>query len=65
MNNINNMNNNYSMNNRRNTDNDPRYGTRAGRPNSTGYLTQSELYEGQLNTCATEQTVLTTVPEGR
>ncbi|XP_037882508.1 platelet-derived growth factor receptor alpha isoform X3 [Glossina fuscipes] len=63
MNNINNMNNNYSINNRRNSDNDPRSGTRAGRPNSTGYITQSELYEGQLNTCATEQTVMTTVPE--
>uniref|UniRef100_A0A1B0GCK6 Ig-like domain-containing protein n=1 Tax=Glossina morsitans morsitans TaxID=37546 RepID=A0A1B0GCK6_GLOMM len=46
-----------------NSDNDPRSGTRAGRPNSTGYITQSELYEGQLNTCATEQTVMTTVPE--
>ncbi|XP_037824042.1 vascular endothelial growth factor receptor 1 isoform X1 [Lucilia sericata] len=64
MNNINNMNNYYSMNNRSNSDNDPRSGTRAGRPNSTGYITQSELYEGQVNTCATEQTVMTTVPEG-
>ncbi|XP_046803769.1 vascular endothelial growth factor receptor kdr-like [Lucilia cuprina] len=63
MNNINNMNNYYSMNNRSNSDNDPRSGTRAGRPNSTGYITQSELYEGQVNTCATEQTVMTTVPE--
>lgn len=62
MNNINKMNNNQ---NQRNSDNDPRSGTRAGRPNSTGYMTQSELYEGdQLNTCATEQTILTTVPEG-
>ncbi|KAL9923893.1 PDGF- and VEGF-receptor related isoform 4-T6 [Glossina fuscipes fuscipes] len=52
---------NFELN--RNSDNDPRSGTRAGRPNSTGYITQSELYEGQLNTCATEQTVMTTVPE--
>ncbi|KAM7353304.1 PDGF- and VEGF-receptor related isoform 6-T7 [Cochliomyia hominivorax] len=64
MNNMNNMNTYYSMNNRSNSDNDPRSGTRAGRPNSTGYITQSELYEGQVNTCATEQTVMTTVPEG-
>uniref|UniRef100_A0A1I8QDA6 Receptor protein-tyrosine kinase n=1 Tax=Stomoxys calcitrans TaxID=35570 RepID=A0A1I8QDA6_STOCA len=63
MNNINNMNNYYSINNRRETDNDPRSGTRAGRPGSTGYITQSELYEGQVNTCGTERTVMTTVPE--
>lgn len=64
MNNINNMNNYYSMNNRRNSDNEPRSGTRAGRPGSTGYMSQSEYYEGQVNTCGTEQTVMTTVPEG-
>lgn len=64
MNNINNMNNNYSINNRSNSDNDPRSGTRAGRPGSAGYITQSELYEGGVNTCGTEQTVMTTVPEG-
>ncbi|XP_065357936.1 vascular endothelial growth factor receptor 1 isoform X3 [Calliphora vicina] len=52
---------NFELN--RNSDNDPRSGTRAGRPNSTGYITQSELYEGQVNTCGTEQTVMTTVPE--
>ncbi|XP_075152241.1 PDGF- and VEGF-receptor related isoform X3 [Haematobia irritans] len=63
MNNVNNMNNYYSINNHRDTDNDPRSGTRAGRPGSTGYITQSELYEGQVNTCGTERTVMTTVPE--
>ncbi|XP_053961077.1 vascular endothelial growth factor receptor 1 isoform X2 [Anastrepha ludens] len=47
----------------RNSDNDPRSGTRAGRPNSTGYLRQSDLYEGNVDSCATEQTVMTTIPE--
>lgn len=65
MNNMNNMNNYYSMNNRRDTDNDPRSGTRAGRPGSTGYISRSELYEGNVNTCGTENTVMTTVPEGK
>uniref|UniRef100_A0A1I8MMD5 Protein tyrosine kinase n=1 Tax=Musca domestica TaxID=7370 RepID=A0A1I8MMD5_MUSDO len=63
VNNMNNMNNYYSINNRRETDNDPRSGTRAGRPGSTGYISKSELYEGQINTCGTENTVMTTVPE--
>ncbi|XP_061389620.1 platelet-derived growth factor receptor alpha, partial [Musca vetustissima] len=63
VNNMNNMNNYYSMNNRSDTDNDPRSGTRAGRPGSTGYISKSELYEGQINTCGTENTVMTTVPE--
>ena len=58
------MNNNYTANNRRNSDEDPRSGTRAGRPNSTGYLRQSDLYEGHVDSCATEQTVMTTIPEG-
>ncbi|XP_067624151.1 vascular endothelial growth factor receptor 1 isoform X3 [Eurosta solidaginis] len=63
MNNINKMNNNYSANNRRDSDNDPRSGTRAGRPNSAGYVRQSDLYEGHVDSCATEQTVMTTIPE--
>ncbi|XP_043950379.1 platelet-derived growth factor receptor alpha isoform X4 [Drosophila biarmipes] len=42
---------------RRNSDNDPRSGTRAGRPGS-GTATYS--YERQMDTCAT---VMTTVPE--
>ncbi|XP_073825349.1 PDGF- and VEGF-receptor related isoform X12 [Musca autumnalis] len=63
VNNMNNMNNYYSMNSRSDTDNDPRSGTRAGRPGSTGYISKSELYEGQINTCGTENTVMTTVPE--
>lgn len=63
---MNNMNNNYTINNRSNSnsDNDPRSGTRAGRPNSSGYLRQSDLYEGQVDSCATEQTIMTTIPEG-
>ncbi|XP_055921707.1 vascular endothelial growth factor receptor 1-like isoform X2 [Eupeodes corollae] len=48
----------------RNSENDPRSGTRAGRPNSSNYLRQSDLYEGHVDSCATEQTVMTTVPEG-
>ncbi|CAD6999744.1 unnamed protein product [Ceratitis capitata] len=48
---------------RGNSDNDPRSGTRPGRPNSSGYLRQSDLYEGQMDSCATEQTVMTTIPE--
>ncbi|XP_019847639.2 vascular endothelial growth factor receptor 1 isoform X7 [Bactrocera dorsalis] len=63
VNHMNNMNNNYTANNRRNSDEDPRSGTRAGRPNSTGYLRQSDLYEGHVDSCATEQTVMTTIPE--
>ncbi|XP_020713104.1 vascular endothelial growth factor receptor 1 isoform X2 [Ceratitis capitata] len=63
VNHMNNMNNNYTANNRRNSDNDPRSGTRPGRPNSSGYLRQSDLYEGQMDSCATEQTVMTTIPE--
>ena len=60
------MNNNYNMNRSRpNSDNDPRPGTRGGRPNSRGYSHQSELYEGHVDSAATEQTVMTTVPEGR
>ncbi|XP_054082940.1 mast/stem cell growth factor receptor Kit isoform X2 [Zeugodacus cucurbitae] len=47
----------------RNSDEDPRSGTRAGRPNSTGYLRQSDLYEGHVDSCATEQTIITTIPE--
>ncbi|XP_015036033.2 platelet-derived growth factor receptor alpha isoform X5 [Drosophila pseudoobscura] len=42
----------------RNSDNDPRSGTRAGRPGSAGYS-----YDRQTDTCATEATVMTTVPE--
>nr|XP_036222267.1 vascular endothelial growth factor receptor 1 isoform X13 [Bactrocera oleae] len=52
---------NFELN--RNSDEDPRSGTRAGRPNSTGYLRQSDLYEGHVDSCATEQTVMTTIPE--
>ncbi|XP_055840031.1 vascular endothelial growth factor receptor 1 [Episyrphus balteatus] len=48
----------------RNSENDPRSGTRAGRPNSSNYLRQSDLYEGHVDSCATEQTVMTTIPEG-
>ncbi|XP_037960858.1 vascular endothelial growth factor receptor kdr-like isoform X2 [Teleopsis dalmanni] len=46
-----------------NTDNDPRSGTRAGRPNSSGYMRRSDLYEGHVDSCATEQTVMTTIPD--
>ncbi|XP_026843932.1 platelet-derived growth factor receptor alpha isoform X3 [Drosophila persimilis] len=42
----------------RNSDNDPRSGTRAGRPGSAGYS-----YDRQTDTCATEATVMTTVPD--
>ncbi|XP_054082942.1 vascular endothelial growth factor receptor 1 isoform X4 [Zeugodacus cucurbitae] len=63
VNHMNNVNNNYTANNRRNSDEDPRSGTRAGRPNSTGYLRQSDLYEGHVDSCATEQTIITTIPE--
>ncbi|XP_073825353.1 PDGF- and VEGF-receptor related isoform X14 [Musca autumnalis] len=55
---------NFELDRRSDTDNDPRSGTRAGRPGSTGYISKSELYEGQINTCGTENTVMTTVPEG-
>lgn len=44
---------------RRNSDNDPRSGTRAGR---TGSGTATYSYDRQMDTCAT---VMTTVPEGR
>ncbi|XP_073825361.1 PDGF- and VEGF-receptor related isoform X20 [Musca autumnalis] len=54
---------NFELDRRSDTDNDPRSGTRAGRPGSTGYISKSELYEGQINTCGTENTVMTTVPE--
>ncbi|XP_036328927.1 vascular endothelial growth factor receptor 1-like isoform X2 [Rhagoletis pomonella] len=64
VNHMNNVNNNYTANNRRNSENDPRSGTRAGRPNSAGYLRQSDLYEGHVDSGATEQTVMTTIPEG-
>ncbi|KAL7741115.1 hypothetical protein ACLKA6_018146 [Drosophila palustris] len=42
----------------RNSDNDPRSGTRAGRT-----TTGSCSYDRQMDTCATEATVMTTVPE--
>ncbi|BFF95544.1 vascular endothelial growth factor receptor kdr-like [Drosophila madeirensis] len=47
---------NFELN--RNSDNDPRSGTRAGRPGSAGYS-----YDRQTDTCATEATMMTTVPE--
>nr|XP_016943226.1 vascular endothelial growth factor receptor 1 isoform X4 [Drosophila suzukii] len=50
-------NNTQPPNHRRNSDNDPRSGTRAGRPGS-GNATYS--YDRQMDTCAT---VMTTVPE--
>lgn len=46
------------------SDNDPRSGTRAGRPNSRGYIQQSEVYDSNLDSCNTEQTIMTTIPEG-
>lgn len=51
-------NNTHSSPHRRNSDNDPRSGTRAGRT-VTGNATYS--YDRQMDTCAT---VMTTVPEG-
>ncbi|XP_030080357.1 vascular endothelial growth factor receptor 1 isoform X4 [Drosophila hydei] len=42
----------------RNSDNDPRSGTRAGRT-----VTGGSTYDRQIDTCATEATVMTTVPE--
>ncbi|XP_030384764.1 vascular endothelial growth factor receptor 1 isoform X2 [Scaptodrosophila lebanonensis] len=51
-------NNNYTNNHRRNSDNDPRSGTRAGRPGSAGYS-----YETRTDTCATEATMLTTIED--
>ncbi|BFF95548.1 vascular endothelial growth factor receptor 1 [Drosophila madeirensis] len=58
INHMNSVNNNYTQNHRRNSDNDPRSGTRAGRPGSAGYS-----YDRQTDTCATEATMMTTVPE--
>ncbi|XP_026843933.1 vascular endothelial growth factor receptor kdr-like isoform X4 [Drosophila persimilis] len=58
INHMNSVNNNYTQNHRRNSDNDPRSGTRAGRPGSAGYS-----YDRQTDTCATEATVMTTVPD--
>ncbi|XP_030556621.1 vascular endothelial growth factor receptor 1 isoform X6 [Drosophila novamexicana] len=55
---INHVNNNYTHTHRRNSDNDPRSGTRAGRT-----VTGGSTYDRQLDTCATEATVMTTVPE--
>lgn len=60
MNHMNSVNNNYTHTNRRNSDNDPRPGTRAGRTVSGGCS-----YDRQVDTCATEATVMTTVPEGK
>lgn len=57
---MNSVNNNYTHTNRRNSDNDPRPGTRAGRTVSGGCS-----YDRQVDTCATEATVMTTVPEGK
>lgn len=57
---INHVNNNYTHTHRRNSDNDPRSGTRAGRT-----VTGGSTYDRQLDTCATEATVMTTVPEGK
>lgn len=62
---MNNINNTYDSHSRPTSDNDPRPGTRGGRPNSKGYLRQSDLYEGHMDSAATEQTVMTTVPEGK
>ncbi|XP_046867010.1 vascular endothelial growth factor receptor 3 isoform X5 [Drosophila willistoni] len=58
INHMNSVNNNYTQTHRRNSENDPRSGTRAGRPGSAGYS-----YDRQMDTCATEATVMTTVPE--
>ncbi|XP_060666911.1 vascular endothelial growth factor receptor 1 isoform X3 [Drosophila nasuta] len=60
INHMNSVNNNYTQNHRSNSDNDPRSGTRAGRTTSGG---GSTTYDRQLDTCATEATVMTTVPE--
>ncbi|KAH8378483.1 hypothetical protein KR093_011649, partial [Drosophila rubida] len=61
INHMNSVNNNYTQNHRSNSDNDPRSGTRAGRTTSGGGC--STTYDRQLDTCATEATVMTTVPE--
>ncbi|XP_017858056.1 PREDICTED: platelet-derived growth factor receptor alpha isoform X8 [Drosophila arizonae] len=58
INHMNSVNNNYTHHNRRNSDNDPRSGTRAGRT-----VTGGSTYDRQMDTCATEATVMTTVPE--
>ncbi|XP_030080358.1 vascular endothelial growth factor receptor 2 isoform X5 [Drosophila hydei] len=58
INHMNSVNNNYTHHNRRNSDNDPRSGTRAGRT-----VTGGSTYDRQIDTCATEATVMTTVPE--
>ncbi|KAH8263498.1 hypothetical protein KR044_009761, partial [Drosophila immigrans] len=63
INHMNSVNNNYTQNHRSNSDNDPRSGTRAGRTTSGGGC--STTYDRQLDTCATEATVMTTVPEGK
>ncbi|XP_032591789.2 platelet-derived growth factor receptor alpha isoform X2 [Drosophila grimshawi] len=55
INHMNSVNNNYTHNHRRNSDNDPRAGTRAGRT-----VSGTCSYDPQLDTCAT---VMTTVPE--
>ncbi|KAH8409381.1 hypothetical protein KR222_002180, partial [Zaprionus bogoriensis] len=60
INHMNSVNNNYTHTHRRNSDNDPRSGTRAGRTTSGG-----GSYDRQMDTCATEATVMTTVPEGK
>ncbi|KAL5278980.1 KDR family protein [Megaselia abdita] len=54
----------YEMNIASKSDNDPRSGTRAGRPNSRGYIHQSDLYNSNIDSCNTEQTIMTTIPEG-
>ncbi|XP_017854588.1 vascular endothelial growth factor receptor 1 isoform X2 [Drosophila busckii] len=58
INHMNSVNNNYTHTHRRNSDNDPRAGTRAGRT-----VTGGSTYDHQVDTCATEATVMTTVPE--
>ncbi|XP_055376081.1 platelet-derived growth factor receptor alpha isoform X2 [Condylostylus longicornis] len=49
----------YEYNSRRISENDPRSGTRPGRPNSQGYIRQSELYyASEVDSAMTQQTVV-------